>query len=127
MAITKNVGGGLSAEIDGILGLGAEATRGPSFMENLRASGKIDDSMVSFELGFYNSNSQLETPSSITFGGYDKSKFSGDLLWFPLKTNNWWALDMREFSYGTKTIAQFSFYDGAIAVIDTGTSLLGLP
>jgi len=69
-------------------------------MENLRASGKIDDAMVSFELGFFNSNRKLESPSSVTFGGYDETKFDGDLSWFPLKTNNWWALDMRKFSYG---------------------------
>lgn len=49
------------------------------------------------------------------------------MTWFPLKTNNWWALDMRKFSYGNKTIGQYDFYDEAIAVIDTGTSLLGLP
>ena len=73
MAITSNTG--LSFQIDGILGLGAEATSGPSFMENLRASGKIDDAMVSFELGFYHKNSKLTTPSSVTFGGYDKTKF----------------------------------------------------
>lgn len=54
MAITRNVDNQLSEKIDGILGLGAEATSGPSFMENLKASGKIDDAMVSFELGFFN-------------------------------------------------------------------------
>jgi hypothetical protein len=49
------------------------------------------------------------------------------MKWFPLKTNNWWALDMRKFSYGNTKIAEYNFYDSAIAVIDTGSSLLGLP
>ena len=40
--------------IDGILGLGAEAASGPNFMESLKASNKIDEAIVSFELGFYN-------------------------------------------------------------------------
>jgi len=127
MAITENIGNGLPTDIDGILGLGAEASSGPSFMENLKASGKIDEAMVSFEIGFYNDNHQLAKTSSVMFGGYDTDKFDGELNWFPLKTNNWWALDMRRFKYGNITMAEFSFYDEAIAVIDTGTSLLGLP
>ena len=42
MAITINVDNKLSKTIDGILGLGADANSGPSFMVNLKSSGKID-------------------------------------------------------------------------------------
>ena len=34
---------------------------------------------------------------------------------------------MRKFKYGNTTISDFTWYDRAIAVIDTGSSLLGLP
>jgi hypothetical protein len=106
MAITEDAGTTkLNEEIDGILGLGAEAATGPNFMESLKASGKIDEAMVSFELGFYNKNPKLASPSSVTFGGYDSSKFDTALNWFNLKTNNWWALDIRKFSYGNTTIS----------------------
>jgi saccharopepsin len=102
MAITSNKG--LSSDIDGILGLGASSTSGPSFMDNLFSAGKIDDAMVSFNLGFYNKNSKLTIPSTVTFGGYNDDLFDGNLTWFPLKTNNWWALDMRQIKYGNLTI-----------------------
>lgn len=122
MAITSSVG--LNSDVDGILGLGAEADSAPSFMVNLRAAGKIDATIISVDMGWYK---ESNSSSSIEFGGYDESKFEGNLVWFPLKSNNWWSLDVRQFSYGNESIAKFSFYDNNIAVIDTGSSLLGLP
>lgn len=61
------------------------------------------------------------------FGGYNKTQFVGDLIDFKLKTNHWWALDMREFIYGSESVASYSYTDNAIAVIDTGTSLACVP
>jgi hypothetical protein len=48
-------------------------------------------------------------------------------LTFPLKTNRWWALDLKEFSYTGYNIAEFIPSDNAIAIIDTGTSLCAIP
>ena len=104
MAITINVDNKLSKTIDGILGLGADANSGPSFMVNLKASGKIHESMVTFDLHYYNNKDSNHDLSSVTFGGYDDEKYD-DMTWFSLITNNWWALDMRKFSYGNTTIA----------------------
>ena len=51
----------------------------------------------------------------------------GDLHWFPVVTKNWWAIDFRQMKYGNQVIAQFNFYDSAIAVVDTGTSIITVP
>lgn len=61
------------------------------------------------------------------FGGINSTQYVGNLSDFSLKTNHWWALDMREFLYGDTSVASFSYTDNAIAVIDTGTSLACVP
>ena len=61
------------------------------------------------------------------FGGYDESQFVGNLSWHKIVNDNWWALDLREIKYGNTIVDQFSKYDMAFAVIDTGTSLITLP
>jgi len=61
------------------------------------------------------------------FGGYDDKQFTGNLEWFKLINNNWWALDLKAINYGSSSIASFSTSDEALAIIDTGTSLACLP
>ena len=39
------------------------------------------------------------------FGGYDESKFKGELQWFPLKVNSWWGIDLRQMKYGDTVLA----------------------
>ena len=61
------------------------------------------------------------------FGGVNESQYIGDLHSFPLVTNIWWALDLKEIGYNGYTIADYNPEDKAIAVIDTGTSISSLP
>lgn len=63
----------------------------------------------------------------MVFGGVNTTGFVGELLSFPLKTNNWWAMDLKEFGYGNTRISSFYPSDYAIAVVDTGTSLASIP
>ena len=123
MAISQQTG--LNGQISGILGLGANLKDGPSFVESLTKSGLIEKAILSFSLGYKGPN--FEIPSYMIFGGTNSSQYVGDLHSFPLKTNTWWALDMREFSYNGISMASFSPSDKAIAVIDTGTSLASIP
>ena len=67
MAVSKNVGGHLQPQIDGILGLGANKDAGPSLLLTLRSGGFINQTLISFNLG-YNHKSD----SSMIFGGYDE-------------------------------------------------------
>lgn len=59
----------------------------------------------------------------LTLGGYDSSKFSGDLTWIDLSSETYWAIDLDSWS------ASGTDYASGVskAIIDTGTSLLTLP
>ena len=85
---------GLYKGIDGILGLGAGDESGHSYLNALKDNNLIDDPIVSFNLKYYISGVS-NGESSMMFGGYDETNFDGNLHWFPLKTNSWWAIDLR--------------------------------
>ena len=90
MAISRQLH--LNAGIDGILGLGADLKAAPSLFDNLKKSGIIKEAMFSFSLG----NIDKNVDSYMLFGGINKTQYVGNLTDFSLKTNHWWALDMRE-------------------------------
>ena len=91
----------------------------------MKESGKIDKAILSFSLGY--NGPKFEEPSYMIFGGYNTSQYVGELHNFTLKTNQWWALDIMEFSYDGYRMAAYTPSDNAIAVVDTGTSLASVP
>jgi hypothetical protein len=91
----------------------------------LKEKGLIEKAMVSFNLG-YKSDKQ-EQKSTMTFGGFDQSSIQGELHTFSLKTNNWWAVDILEFSYNGDILQTFTPRDKAVAIVDTGTSFTSVP
>ena len=87
----------LNDGINGILGLGADLKAAPSLFDNLKKSGIIKEAMFSFSLGSIEKSDQK---SYMIFGGTNQTQYIGNLTNFSLKTNHWWALDMREMRYG---------------------------
>lgn len=46
--------------------------------------------------GFYLShNSDERDQGVVTLGGYDSSKFTGDIMWFPLTKSSYWQIDVK--------------------------------
>ena len=105
--------------------MGADPTEGPSFVPYMRNAGLIDQSVVSFSLGYDGIDE-----SYVQIGSINHEQYVGDLHSFPLVNKNWWSLHMHAFMYDEEVIASFpkAQYEGkALAVIDTGTSLIGIP
>lgn len=107
---------------DGIMGLGYDTISVnkivPPFY-NMINQGLLDEPVFAFYLG--DTNAQQE--SEATFGGIDKSHYTGELTKIPLRRKAYWEVDFDALTFGKDT-AEF---EGMGAILDTGTSLIALP
>lgn len=103
-------------QADGILGLSPEPTTGSeSFVKKMAENGVIDASQFTVFIG------SAEESSYIDFG-----KYKGDTInttWVDIINPNYWSVIFNSFSYKNKDISLPS----RVAVLDTGTSILGFP
>lgn len=116
--------------VSGILGLSRKGTSkieaGPLLINEMNASGKLENSMFSFYL---TSNDDAYS-SFIDFGMYvdDHIKFGSQLKWIKLVPHLYW---MSEQAYGIRFNEQaFNFgknNKSYSAIFDTGTSLTLVP
>jgi len=108
-------------KFDGILGMGFTSISVggvPTIFEEAIKQNAVDQPLFAFYLGD-NEDGEL------TFGGYDSSKFEGDLEYVDLEAATYWeiALDSLEAGSYKKDSA-----DGKItAIVDSGTSLMTGP
>jgi len=59
----------------------------------------------------------------VTFGGVDKSKYTGKLTTIPLRRKAYWEVDFDGIAYGEDTAE----LENTGVILDTGTSLIALP
>lgn len=109
-------------KFDGILGLGYDTIAVnhivPPFYNALNR-GLLDDPVFAFKLGDTNKG----TESSFTLGGIDKSAYSGELTYLPVRRKAYWEVQFDAITLGHETAE----LENTGAVVDTGTSLLTLP
>ncbi|XP_019505120.1 PREDICTED: cathepsin E [Hipposideros armiger] len=114
----------VSAEFDGILGLGypSLAVGGvtPVF-DNMMAQNLVDVPMFSV---YMSSDPEGGTESELVFGGYDHSHFSGSLNWVPVTKQGYWQIALDTIQVGG---AVMFCSEGCQAIVDTGTSLITGP
>lgn len=107
---------------DGILGLGYDTISvnhiPPPFYMMLE-QGLLDEPVFAFYLGDANDGSE----SMATFGGVDKSHYSGKMTMIPLRRKAYWEVELDAITFGDET-AEF---EGTGVILDTGTSLIALP
>ncbi|XP_014551537.1 hypothetical protein COCVIDRAFT_112679 [Bipolaris victoriae FI3] len=107
---------------DGIMGLGYDtiSVNGivPPFY-NMIDQGLLDEPVFAFYLG----NTNDGTESEATFGGVDKSHYTGKLTKLPLRRKAYWEVDLDSITFGDETAEM----DDMGAILDTGTSLIALP
>jgi len=107
---------------DGIMGLGYDTISVnkivPPFY-NMLDQGLLDEPVFAFYLG--DTNEQQE--SEATFGGIDKSHYSGKLTKLPLRRKAYWEVDLDAITFGKETAEM----DNTGVILDTGTSLIALP
>jgi hypothetical protein len=107
-------------KFDGILGMGFTSIsidNTITVFENAIKQNKIDQPTFAFYLGD-NSDGEL------TFGGYDSSKFIGELVTVPLTSATYWEIGLDSVTAGSYHSTPNS--DGSVitGIIDSGTSLL---
>jgi len=105
-------------KFDGILGMGFTSISVggvPTIFEEAIKQNKVDQPIFAFYMGD-NADGEL------TFGGYDSSKFEGDLEYVKLESATYWEIALDSVSAGSYTM------DGKITgIVDSGTSLITGP
>jgi len=104
-------------KFDGILGLGFSSISidgTPTVFENAIKQNIVDQPIFSFYLGD-------NGPGELTFGGYDPSKFEGDLEYVKLDAATYWQIKLDGISMGDHYHAGD---DTLTAIVDSGTSLM---
>lgn len=107
-------------KFDGILGLGFTSIsidNAITVFENAIKQDLIDLPVFAFYLGD-------NSPGELTFGGYDSSKFEGDLVTVPLESATYWEIALDSVTAGSYSNTPNS--DGSVTtgIVDSGTSLL---
>jgi hypothetical protein len=116
-------------QADGIFGLGFEGLSSitvPTFVERLK---KLRSVRPVFS--FYLTKQPYAAGSILTIGGYNSSLVGGNKTWHyspvvhvpPYAYLTYWAVQMSELNVGKKDFCS----EKCIAMLDTGTSLLGVP
>lgn len=124
---------GLGGDIDGILGLANHKDtdkRHLNFVWALKDHGVIDKAVISFSVA--------QGGSYALFGDWNSSQVVGqDSGLHALKTFNYmpefvsanknWAVEGQDLRYGGQSLKNASMQQSAPAIIDTGSSTLGVP
>jgi hypothetical protein len=107
-------------KFDGILGMGFTSISvggAPTVFENAIKQNKVDQPIFAFYLGD-------NGPGELTIGGYDASKFEGELKYVKLDAATYWQISLDAISSG----AYHKKSDDKItAIVDSGTSLITGP
>ncbi|GAX11609.1 cathepsin D [Fistulifera solaris] len=110
-------------KFDGILGLGFRSISvddTPTVMDNALKQNVIDQPIFSFYLGD-------NGPGELTFGGYDSSKFTGDLQYVKLLSATYWEIALDSVSAGPYHSSENADQSPITAIVDSGTSLITGP
>jgi hypothetical protein len=103
-------------QADGILGMSPAPHSGSdSLVQKLADKGVIDAAEFTVYIGSEAENSYVD------FGKYKGS--TANVTWVPLVNTVYWSVKMNGISYKNQLVEQAT----SIAVLDTGTSILGFP
>jgi len=108
-------------KFDGILGLAYDriSVNGivPPFY-NMINQKLIDEPVFAFRVG-----SSEADGGEATFGGIDKTAYTGDIHYVPVRRQAYWEVELQKVSFGDDELE----LEKTGAAIDTGTSLIALP
>ena len=75
----------------------------PTFLDNLVAQHKLSQNVFGIRLA-----SETSPSSSLTLGGVDSTKFTGELIELPVITKTYWDLRLRGYSVDGKASCRWS-------------------
>ncbi|KIJ49309.1 hypothetical protein M422DRAFT_224939 [Sphaerobolus stellatus SS14] len=132
----QNTGGGASASVSGLLGLGFKAladTGATPFVQALSNGNKLKQNLMSFFLARHvdDQSSGVAPGGFFTLGDTNSSLFTGniDIVNFPsTSTPSFWLIPLSGATVGGKAVSNITASSSeSIAAIDTGTTLIGGP
>merc|ERR1740121_2959749 len=111
---------------DGVVGLGLESLAllpEFSFFGQMTRQGRLKQK----RFGLFVSSTD-DVRSEISFGGHDETRVSEEIQWAPVSNpqRGHWQIQIRSVSVGGEPLLRCSVGD-CVAIVDTGTSLLGVP
>jgi len=85
--------------------------------------------LVNNLFAFYLSDKKVgeSVQSDVTFGYYDKEKFTGELIWYPVMFKNMFAIKLDEIKVNGKPTGACKVVKECLLIIDSGTSALAMP
>ncbi|KAF7631637.1 putative vacuolar protease A [Aspergillus flavus] len=116
------VSGFSNVKADGILGLGfasISVNSIPPPFYNMLDQNLLDEPVFAF----YLSDTYKGRTSEITFGGVDEQHYSGEIVKIPLRRKAYWEVEFSGLFFGD----HFADVEDTGAILDTGSSLIGLP
>ena len=122
--VTKEKGASFySGQFDGILGLAFKtiAVNGATpWWINAIDRGMLEQPQFSF---WMTKDAKAELGGVLTFGGVDKTRFTGDIVYHDVILQAYWVIAMQNITLGNTLL----FNEPRMAIIDTGTSLITGP
>ena len=112
-------------DADGIIGLAFDSLSDgyPTFVQNLKAQGVIDEAIFAFYLNDDDfSDEDVELQSEVMIGGYDAVKYAKNetIHWIKLFNSGYWSIPISKVEFeGAQLEGPATF-----GIIDTGTSLI---
>lgn len=113
----------LDRDYDAIIGLAYPqmAAFGTPVFDNMMLQKKLEKNMFAFYM-----TTNYEAQSELTFGGYDSSKFSGDITWHPVVNKLFWSVKLDDIKYNGVALNICKDRE-CMVTPDSGTSLLTAP
>ncbi|KAM4701311.1 cathepsin E [Discoglossus pictus] len=114
----------VDAAFDGILGLAypslAVGGATPVF-DNMMQQNLVEMPMFGV---YMNRNDESSVGGELVFGGFDTTRFSGQLNWVPVVSQGYWQIQLDNIMIGGEVVF---CSEGCQAIVDTGTSMLTGP
>jgi len=116
-----------SFEFDGVLGLGLTALAlDPEFHvfgQLVKGSNGLKPSFSVFL------SRDDDTPSEITFGGHNENRLQGAISWAQVTSpeEGYWRVKIKNIRVGDEVLRICDVAGGCSGILDTGTSMLGVP
>ena len=132
--ITDASGMGVAYKVghfDGILGLAFDELAVCDFpyksncvqtpFSRMISEGLVDEPVFSFYLGDLKNFGRYGYDGELMIGGSDPQYYTGDVTWVPLKSADYWRIEMDSITVGGTPVTT---PDSTTAIVDSGTSLL---
>ena len=98
------------------------ADYGLPLMDGMMAQGVLEKNMFAF----YMAMNQYDH-SELTFGGYDESKFIGDIIWHPVADKLFWSIQLDDIKLNGIPLNICKGKKNCMLTPDSGTSLITTP